>query len=254
MRLTVLLCWWAGWQPIYRLEHVNAIARQLRHYLNRPFRIALLTDQDARGAEVDEIHELPPEPSGLKLLQKPNCFRRLSFFDPEYQSRFDADWLFSVDLDTLFLEDVTEDIEQAITHPYGLWMLRGRWAGQKRNARPYNGALQLIRCGSHADVYADFHPVQSPQEIQARKWVGSDQSWISIKAPDAPTLGPDKGYYFFQQYCEARALGCVPARVLSYAGRDKPWSKPVRFQAKDIHEEYMRWFDRESFAEKQVWV
>ena len=257
LRLTVLLCWWVGWSNHYSVPHVNALTRQLREYLKIPFRIVLLTDQKATGAEVDEILPLPDDPEGLRVIGRVNCYRRLRFFDPEYTKQFGTEWVMSMDLDTLIRGDLTPLIESSMDHPYGMWIVRGRWAGTKHihltrelrskvksPVRPYNGALFMVRIGDNAQVWNDFHPVDTPARIQKLKWVGSDQCAISLLAPNAPTWGPEHGMYFFGQYLAQRRVNPdTTALVLNFAGRKKPWSKPVRYEAKDIWGEYMQWMD-----------
>lgn len=245
-RLTIALMFWQGWRAIYSIEHVNALARQLVEYVRMPFQLVLLTDQDTTGSEVTDIRPLPDDPEGLKLLSEPNCFRRLRFFDPDYSAQFGTEWVMWIDMDTLIRDDITDLIAGALDHPFGMWILRGRWAAGNRNTRPYNGALCMIRVGDHADVWHSFDPVESPKEIKRTRWVGSDQCWIALKAPGAPTFGPEHGCYFFGQYVDERKRrngreNFVPARILNYAGKHKPWSKPVRFKARDIWKEYQQW-------------
>jgi hypothetical protein len=242
------------------VKHVNALANQLREYLKIPFRIVLLTDQVATGAQVDEILPLPADPKGLRIIGKVNCYRRLRFFDPEYTRQFGTEWVMSMDLDTLIRGDITHLIAGAMDHPYGLWIVRGRWAAgpkainltkeleskTKLPVRPYNGAFFMVRVGANAQVFTDFHPVDTPAHISKIRWVGSDQCAISLLAPAAPTWGPEHGMYFFGQYLQERRKNPkVHALVLNFAGKKKPWTKPVQFDAKDIWKEYMRWLDAE---------
>lgn len=227
------------------MAHVNAIARMLEEYLRIPHKLVLLTDQNAEGAEVEEILPVPRDPKGLRLVKTVNCYRRLRFFDPEYIKHFDTEWLMSIDLDTLILADITDSIEKALDEEFGFVILKGRWADRAKNLRPYNGAFYMLKLGQHGHVWADFDPVETPKEIHRRRWVGSDQSWLGMALPGAPTLGPDDGFYFFGQYLKARKFAksekITPARVLNFAGFDKPWAKSTRFQAKDIWDQYMQW-------------
>lgn len=243
MKLSVVLCWWRGWRPLYEVEHVNAMCRQLRAYLQIPFKIVLLTDEDASGAEVDELYPGLREIEGLKLVKTVNCFRRLRLYDPEYTEQFGTEWLMSVDLDSLFYRDMTSVLVEAMQHPYGLWLLKGRNAHRGPKERPFNGALQLIKHGAHPEVWRDFDPVQSPQDIAKTRWVGSDQSWLGIKCRGAQSFGREHGIYYFGQYLRLRKMKKIRPLMLNFAGRDKPWGKPCRFQAKDVHSEYMRWMD-----------
>src|SRR5690606_21838008 len=125
-----------------------------------------------------------------------------------------SEWIMSIDLDTLIRSDITDLIEPALDHPFGLWILKGRHADRTPGERPYNGALYMIRCGAHADVWTSFHPIESPRLIADKQWIGSDQSWIGMAAPGAPTFGPDQGVYFFDQYLQVRRTpDHVPARI-----------------------------------------
>lgn len=218
------------------------MSRMLREYLKIPFKLVLLTDEDASGAEVDEIKPGLKEIEDLKLVKKVNCFRRLRLYDPSYTEQFGTEWVMSVDLDTLIQRDITGLISDAMEHPFGLWILRGRNALRGPNERPYNGALQLIRHGAHPQVWETFHPVDSPQEIAKTRWVGSDQSWIGLKAPNAPTFGMEHGVYYFGLYRVHRNKPkSVPACMVNYAGPDKPWAKQVKRLAPELHKAYMRW-------------
>lgn len=236
----MVLTWWAGWQPVYALVNVNAMSRMLRAYLRLPFRLVLLTDQDAAGAEVDSVLPLPPCPL-RQVKGMPNCYRRLRLFDPEYSAQFGSDWLLSIDLDALIRADITDLVAPALSGSAPFLILRSRWPNQKGRP-PYNGSLWLLRQGALPEVWRTFDPVESVREILKRRLIGSDQAWLGLAAPGAATLGPEHGMYFFHQYLKHRKLADhVPARVVSCAGPYKPWSKGFRFQARDLWEEYRRW-------------
>lgn len=256
-RLTILLCHWAGWAPVYEVAHINALARQLRQYLRLPFRLVLLTDQPHEGVEIEDVRPLPEDPPGLQLLGKVNCYRRIRFFDPEYTKQFGTEWVMSIDLDTLIRADITELVRDAMDHPFGLWIVRGRWASGPKQVdlvqevrrgrgpeRPYNGSWFMVRVGQHADVWNKFHPVETPRKIKELRWAGSDQCVISLLAPGAPTFGPEHRVYFFGQYLQERKRRPKEEAVmLHFAGRHKPWTNGVRLQAKDIWKDYMQWID-----------
>ena len=214
----------------------------LREFVRLPFRLVLLTDQDADGAEVDQVLPLPPDPHGLKLYRSSvNCFRRLRLFDPDYSAQFGTDWLLSIDLDGLIRADITDLIAPALSDRHPLWILRSRWPDKPKRP-PYNGSLYLIRQGANAHIWQTFDPIESPKRIVQSQLIGSDQAWIGLSAPGAVTLGPEHGAYFFHQYLRARRHPAhVPGRLISCAGPYKPWSKGAKFQARDLWTEYQQW-------------
>ena len=241
-RLTILLGLWSGWRDVYEIDHVNALSRQLKEYLKIPYKLVLLTDQDATNAEVDEVRPVPQDPKGMTVIQTVNCFRRLRYFDPVFNRSLGTEWVMSLDLDTLILRDFTEVIERSMDHPFGLWMLRAKKVRPGR--RPYNGGMYMIRAGSHAKVWKNFDPVISPIEVKAKGWVGSDQTWIAMQVQGAPTWSMDDGMFFFGQYNDTPERQ-NEARIINFAGKAKPWTKQCRFENRRIWEEYMRWIDSE---------
>lgn len=236
-KLTVLLSWWNGWRPVYNVKHVNAVASMLREHLSIPFKLALLTDQDSSGAQVDIVRPIPQDPRNARLVKDINCFRRLRYFDPEYTEQFGTEWVMSIDLDTLILEDITEQIEWGMC-PFGFSIIRGRLA-VKEGQRPYNGSLYLIKVGEHRNVWDEFDYQTSPIECARSGWRGSDQTWLSLKLVGAPTLGPEHGFYFYQQYLDS-SDDEPEAKMLHYAGLLKPWGRMCMRSTPELHAEYMR--------------
>lgn len=239
-RLTVLLGLWNGWRPVYRPEHVRALARMLREYVRFPHQIALLTDQQLSAAEleVDAVMPLPPQPGQVWARDGINCYRRLRYFDPEWSGQFGTDWVMSIDLDTLILNDMTETLEWAM-NDFGFTIIRGRLATE-HGQRPYNGSMYLIRVGQHRHVWDRFDWVNGPKECVAAGWRGSDQVWLSLHLQGAPTLGPEHGVYFYQQYLDSDE-DSPEARMLHYAGLLKPWSKQAQRETPELWQEYQRW-------------
>ena len=242
-KLAVLLTWWNGWRPLYRAEHVRAMARMLRAYLDIPHSIYLLTDQKTSKTEteVDEILPIPEEPRNASPGKGGvRCFRRLRYFDSAYTKRFDGEWLMSLDLDALLLPGFQGAIEAGMTD-FGFAIIRGRLAVQ-RGQRPYNGSLYLIRQGQHQHIWDDFDWQKSPQECYRSGWVGSDQVWLSLHLQGAPTLGPEHGVYFYQQYLDSEPES-PEATVIHYAGLMKPWSRRSEQETPELWREYKQWLD-----------
>ena len=236
--LTITLWWWVGWRPLYQIQHVNAAARMIRDRIKVPHRIVLLTDQDAKGAEVDKVLPIPQDPPGTSFPSGINCYRRLRLADPSFSCQFGTEWVMSIDIDVLILEDVTEQIRWAM-NDFGFCILRGRLAVEA-GQRPYNGSIYLLRVGEHRHVWDDFSYDTSPAECVASGWRGSDQTWLSLKLQGAPTLGPEHGFYFYEQYLDSDEAE-PEAKMIHYAGMMKPWSKVCKRRTPELYEEYARY-------------
>lgn len=237
-KLTIALFWWVGWRPLYHLQHVNAAARMLRDRIKIPLRIVLFTDQEAKGAEVDKVLPIPQDPKNVSFPKGINCYRRLRLFDPFFSAQFGTEWVMSVDLDTLILEDITPEIEWAM-NDFGFCIIRGRLAVE-HGQRPYNGSLYVLRVGQHQHVWDEFSYETSPAECLRSGWRGSDQTWLSLKLQGAPTLGPEHGFYFYEQYLESSDKD-PEAKMLHYAGLLKPWGRMCKDRTPELYAEYQRY-------------
>jgi hypothetical protein len=236
-RVTVLLMLWAGFRPLYCGAHVRSLARQLREHLKVPHRIVLLTDDihehKATALEIDAVEEIPYEPQVVLCgIGGVNCFRRLRVFDPKYSERFGTPFVLSLDLDALVLRDLTPLVEHAMSADFAI--LRGRMKA------PYNGGLWSLRVGAHADVWSTFDWRRSPEACRATGLIGSDQVWMSLRIPDALTIGPEHGAYFRGQYLEAPAEAQAQARLVTFAGPTKPWSKTSQRETPQFWRTYRR--------------
>ena len=240
MSLAILLTMWSGWRgDIYRPEHVRALARMLRANLKIPHNIFLLTNQRVEAQDVEaDVLPLPKEPPNLRTKHGINCFRRLRYFDPEYSKQFGSEWVMSLDLDTLILEDITDIIEWGM-NPFGFCIIKGRLAND-HGQRPYNGSMWLVRVGDHAHVWEDFDWKEGPNECAASGWRGSDQVWMSLHLQGAPTWSTEHGVYFYQQYLDS-SDDDPPPRLLHYAGLMKPWSKQSKRETPELYSEYVRY-------------
>lgn len=218
--ITVLLCLWSGWRPVYSLDHVRPLARMLRKYVKQPLRIELLTDFKLDRAvaklEVDRVRPLP-EVSVKLPTHVADCFRRLRFHDPEYQQQFETQWLLSLDLDTLVTDDITDDLQWAIDSGFGFAVQRAMKVGP--GLRPYAGALQLIERGKTEHVWRELFREDAHGRIRRSGWIGSDQVWLSLTLPGAPTFGPEHGFVHFAD----RHDWTVEPKVVHFGHGAKPW-------------------------------
>lgn len=238
-RLTVLLSLWTGWRPFYDVSHVRALAAQLRAQVAQPIRIALLTDQalTAERAGVDVVAPVPPQsPLCPEVTHRPNCYRRIRFFDPAWASQFGTEWIASLDLDMLVLGPMDPLIDYALESPCGFSIIRSRF-DEERRAQRYNGAFFALKVGAQRQVWDEFDWATSPAECAATGWIGSDQVWMALRAPGARVLDAEQGIYFFEQH---RALGSPPAVLVAFSNIVKPWSKTAKREVPEYFEAYQR--------------
>lgn len=254
-RLTII-CWLFSqprkWQQLkfqpYTAAHVNALYRACKENIRVPHRFLCLTDRP-KGIECDTAEIWPAIYVQSEQDRKNGdpgedaCYRRLHAFDPEWQRALGTEYHLSLDLDTVFLGDATPLIREAKTRDFTI--LRGsRW--EKRAGRLhgtlcswYNGSMWMCRAGARPQFWNDFDPATFLARRDAYKMPngqrphGSDQAWISVCAGNAEaTWGPEHGVI---QYRTLKGPMPENARVLFFAGRQKPWSPDVQAQSPDVY-------------------
>jgi hypothetical protein len=171
--LHVITYKWAGWRPVTDPRPVNALQRMMATYLTVPHTFLCITD-DPTGIECPTmpIWDCPhvdqtPTPH--------NSYRRLRIFSPWAQATFPG-WVLSIDLDVIILKNINDLITWD-----DLRILKG---GVSR----YRGGLLLHKTGSRRHIWESFNPRTSPWTIReystkGKRWVGSDQGWISVCCP-----------------------------------------------------------------------
>lgn len=205
----------------------------LREHIKQPLRIELLTDykldRSVANLEVDRVRPLPTIPMALPI-KVADCYRRLRFHDPDYQEQFGTQWLLSLDLDTLIDGDISFDLAWAMSTGYGFAVQRAMKVGP--GLRPFAGALQLIECGRNTHVWNELFREDVHGRIWRSGWIGSDQVWLSLTMPDAPTFGPEHGFVHFS----ARHECSMPLKVVHFGHGAKPWKN----QSIELMEAYQR--------------
>ncbi len=235
MPWTIVLWKWRGWNDIYNAGHVNRMLGMLERTMSVPYRPVCITD-DPTGVycETFPLWQMPevripavqPLPPRGKLI--PNCYTRLRIFDPRVGMWF-GDRILSIDLDAVILDDLapllTDDPFRAA---------RGMHS-------PFCGTLWQLLVGEHADVWYDFDPVETPKLVADtmhgdRPISGSDQAWLSIKIPDAPTWGEGDGVYWFKTLKPKQ----IPknARYIYFAGNIKPWGRECQMINPELYDAY----------------
>lgn len=226
--MLTVVCWkWNGWRAIYQPQHVRALKRMVAKHLHIPHRFVCVTD-DPKGLSCETVR-LWSDPVVNTQTRYPNCYRRLKMFS-NYARELLGEQILSVDLDCIILDDITDLITDD-----DFRILHG-------GVCPYNGSIILHKPGTRTCLWDEFDSVFSPPEVKAyakkvqTKYFGSDQAWIAYRCPGEATWTKDDGIYQYTSIREAP----VPenARVVFFAGRDKPWSRSVKELRPDLFKHY----------------
>lgn len=231
--LTIVTFLWRGWRPLYAAENVNALQRMLAQHLKQPHRLICVTDTP-HGIECETMPNWKmPE---IKVRPKyPDCYRRLKLFSLDAMKLF-GDRILSLDLDCVILKDIDPlitDHEFRIVDGFSC---------------PYNGSMWLLKTGTRTKAWDKFIPETSPEEAakrqlpDGRRYLGSDQSWLSHILPGEETWKNVDGVYLFHGKSKTEALLTIPrARIIFFPGHHKPWGPRIQAKYPAIHEAYMRY-------------
>ena len=227
--LSVLTWLWAqpGVKSAYTADHVNLWATMIRRNLTLPHRIACVTDMPAGIDPSIEIIAPPRDFEAMRIPTwaetRPQCLRRLVMFAPDAAATFgerivcmDLDCVIGRSLDPLFVGDHEFKICQGSTPD-----------------RPYNGSIFMLRAGSRPQVFEKF---TREAAIEAgRRFLGSDQAWISHILPREKTWGEPDGVYFWNLIGQVEA---EISRVTFFPGTPKPWDVVLGDQASWVVRNY----------------
>lgn len=236
-RLHVVLWKWSQPNPMteYEPQHVNVMANMLTRNLEGiDHRIICVTD-NAGGIMNCETFPLWPDAGNLKNATKfylPSCYRRLKLYDPETQADMGiskGDRIMSIDLDTLITGPLHDLI--AIEGRFVGWELKGT-----HRPKVFNGSLQMFTAGDLAHIWKDFDPATSPAAAARAGYLGSDQSWLSMKLIDQegsvglkpPLVSSYPLNVRLPLMCDSKARIDPKTRLIFYHGRIKPWSDEAR--------------------------
>lgn len=210
-----------GYRSSFSAESVNALRRMVdRHYAD-DHRVTCITD-DPSGIDSD-VRTIPlwsdfagvPSPHGI---DNPSCYRRLKLFAPEAAQLIGPRFV-CIDLDVV----IVDDVRPLWNRPEPFVALRDPFYPNQ-----LNGSLWLLRAGARPDMWTAFDPVRSPAMARSAGFRGSDQAWMSYRAPGAPTWGKEDGVYSYRADIQKDG-GKLPAdaRLVSFHGMHKPWDRPA---------------------------
>jgi len=124
-------------------------------------------------------------------VNKPNCYRRLKIFSEDAKNVFKVDRVISIDIDAVIVGNIDHILareEEVIG-----------W--RNVSGVPFQGSLTSHKLGTRAYIWDDFikNPVIARE--QAKKYVGSDQAWVSHKlSPHEAIFTPAKdGVYSYKK-------------------------------------------------------
>lgn len=222
---------WKWSQPnareTYTSEHVNVMTAMLhRNMGGLKYRIICVTDE-ARGVEC-ETFPLWDDCDNLANASKwdlPSCYRRLKLYDPATQNAMGikpGELIVSIDLDALILKPLAPLIAAAKTYAFMGWALKGQY-----HPKVFNGSLQIFKAGTLSEIWSTFNAATSPKEANRAKFMGSDQSWLSmnlVHRPDCEGFGyPDVASY--PHNIRQLAMLSRDVRIIFFHGRRKPWHR-----------------------------
>lgn len=199
------------WGAKYGQEYVDRLRESIKRNLKQPFEWRIFT----------------PEPEDATLVGK-GCFCRLRMFDPAWQAKQGIEpgtRIVLIDLDTV----ITGPLDALFDRPEPYLILHG---GNAHNPCPYNGALQMLRAGAHANVWEDFS-LEAAAKVPFFQFT-DDQGWIWHKLPQAAgwECGPKSGVYVFRKpgwpgwkdirdALHDNAIS-IDARMVTFSGKRQP--------------------------------
>jgi len=166
----------------YTAKHVNVLHNMARRHGTFDRFICVTDDPVGIDDGIDIVHLWDDyRPLG-------GCYNRLRM----YAEHSIGPKFLMIDLDCV----ITGSIQHLLDRPESLVLNRYTAPGNPKQR--YNGALQLVQAGAHADVWDRFSPAVLPGLMQhrgtSRGYVGSDQAWLSHYLGDEfATFGPEHG-------------------------------------------------------------
>lgn len=198
------------WGKKYGPEYLARLRSGLARNIKQPYRLLILTDKVSAPDE-----RLIPNIGLTKVI---GCFARLRMFDPQWQSdngMNEGDRIVQIDVDSI----ITGPLDPLFDRPEPFVILQGG------NYQPckFNGALWMLRAGSHPEIWNEFS-LDAAAQVPFHEFP-DDQGWLWAKIPDAPgwKTGPSSGCYVYQKpgWTTAQSLP-QGARYVTFAGKKRP--------------------------------
>lgn len=226
MRVHVVMWKWQqeSMPNAYKAEYVNVMCAMLeRNMAGVDYRPLCITD-DPTGITRCHTYPLWQDHSALKNATKaslPSCYRRLKLFDPVTQASLGirpGERIMSIDLDTVIVGPLKKIFQRE--ERFLGWALPGT-----HHPKVFNGSLFMFTAGDLRDVWDDFDPWLSPQQAYMRGYLGSDQSWLSMKLVQRNGCDGLKFPVVASYPRNIRVMKALVAdtRIIFFHGKRKPW-------------------------------
>lgn len=230
--ITIVTWLWksTGWRNGYGAEHVNALQKMVAANLKMPHVFKCFTNMP-EGIDCETI-SLWEDPATGTHPTRPNCYKRLKAFSEEMRPIV-GDRFLSLDLDCVIVKDITPLVDRKEE----FLILEG-------SAAPYNGSMWMMNTGCRKKVWEHFDAMTSPKIANAQKmennrhYHGSDQAWISYKIPGEKTWSKRDGIYQYAYDVKDKEIP-KDARIIFFAGGEKPWSQPSYVNLANEYNKYL---------------
>lgn len=214
------------WGTKFGPDDVVKLAAGVKRNLKQPHRFICVTDHDLSAFGIETTCIKDPG-----LAQRRGCFCRLRMFDDVWQRDIgitEGERIVCIDLDTV----ITGKLDPLFDRPESFVIMQG---GNASNPCPYNGALQMLRAGSHAEVWNDF-TLEAAGKVPFFEFP-DDQGWLWHKLPNAAgwKCGIESGVFVFHKPGWPdweKSTGKIGndelpegARLVTFSG----WRNPKRF-------------------------
>lgn len=192
----------------YGPRHVQFLKAMVARHLHIEHEFICVTD-DPTG--LDGIKTIP---LWDKCKSLGGCYNRLYAFSEEMRELVGERFVM-IDLDCVIVGDITPlfDVDDD-------FKINGYWHDDKD--QHYNGGLILMNAGARSQVWDNFDPIRSPNQVANSDYVvGSDQAWIRIRLGKGENrFTEDEGVYNFIKLKNRR----LPenAKIVFFAGQRDP--------------------------------
>lgn len=192
------------WGDKYPSSYVEKLKRALARHVKQEYKFSVMA----------------PSEGDLYLTDIPGCFCRMRMFDPAWQEQHGfTGRIVCLDLDLI----VTGNLDELFDRPEDFVILQGANAS---NPCPYNGSVMMLRTGTNAQIWKDFH-IEEVATIEHYEFP-DDQGWLAHKLPNAAgwRVGKESGIYAFQKPGWPKGVDLPSgARLVAFPG----WRDPSMF-------------------------
>jgi len=192
----------------YGPKHVRILKAMVERNLSIPHSFICITD-DPTG--LDDIQTIP---LWDKCRNLGGCYNRLYAFSEDMRSLI-GDRFVMIDLDCVITGDITPLFDTDDD-----FKINGYFFGDFDQY--YNGGLILMNAGARKQVWDDFDPIRSPNQVANTDYViGSDQAWIRIRlGKGEKRFTEEEGVYNFIRLKNQRLPD--DAKIVFFAGKRDP--------------------------------